>query len=159
VFHGIQRTTFGAAIKSDTRKTIKAIQRLPAELQRRVASDVYLNIRQSNHEIGQARPGEDLSEAVTTQIAKARKLRKRALVAGAGHHSDPAWAAATLFESWAFAMSGRLNETVSSEIIEMIIKSFIARTLSHAEMLELDKRISQPENPAHPGGSRDPVLL
>ena len=139
----IKQNVASRAIQSDTRRTVQAVLGLPADLQRAVASDLYLNILECLNDLDTAKSGIELDEAVKTMVRRALIARHAAANAGATSHNDPAWAAAALLESWAFAMTGKLGEKARLFITDCIYTDFIQRVLTTEELLLLKQQFDR----------------
>ena len=131
------------AIQADTHRTVRAVLEHPADLQRAVASELYLNILESMAALSAATPGRDLEDAVRNLVLRASIARISALNDGASNHRDPAWAAVALLESWAFAMSGKLGEKARIAITDCIYLDLLQRVLTTEELLELKQQFER----------------
>ena len=108
----------GSFIKSDTEKTLRAIQEMTAITQRMIALEVVGEVSSAIREIektaGPSSPERDI--VIKNQLVRAQARRHQALAEGATTHADPGWATASLIEGWMMANSGTIDRHAFDQV-------------------------------------------
>lgn len=140
MWNWLRKNPIDDAVRREARETLRAVEALPIDVQRAVARDLFLNIKQGNLDLERASDGVELSIVSKSLVARAMGLRHAALEAGATDRQDQRWAAAALFESWAVSMQPIVSPKTRRFVIDDIISDFLTDTLTTDELIELDRQ-------------------
>ena len=143
MFRWLKGRAFGSFTKSDTKKVLRSIVGLPADVQRSCAQRVLDEISAAAAELEKTPgPGHDLDEVIKKQLERAKASRHQALREGARDHSDPSWAAAALVESWLMANTGKFGRS-TFEVVHGLIMGWVQSTLTEAEIEAAEHRAAK----------------